>query len=414
MVPPMIRGGWEASVSGVRGGRGIVVSYSLETPEMDRMDLAWKWTAAVVFALASVWIGTAPQAVAAEPVDPRAEFEDAFGKLKKLMADLTVLQAQYQQPKADKPALEAKFNAVKTEAQTAGDRLEAAAVGLLAVDPKNQDALQIAKAVVAGSLETDDPEKGLAIASTVADVNAADAEISLMAASAAMLLSRLDAVESWLAKAKAAGAPADSLAGIEQALARERPKIEAEMAKRQAEAAADDLPRVRLDTTAGPIIVELFENEAPNAVANFIGLVEKGFYDGTPFHRVIPGFMAQGGDPTGTGMGGPGHVIACECENPGARMHFRGTLSMAHAGKDTGGSQFFLTFRPTEHLDGKHTVFGRLIAGDDVLVKLARTQDAEGRPVPGVQPDKILKVEVIRKRDHAYVPKTLPDPRKRP
>ena len=344
--------------------------------------------------------------------DPKAEFDDAFGRLKKLMADLTVLQAQYQQPKADKPALEAKFNAVKAEAQAAGDRLEAAALGLLAVDPKNQDALQIVKAVVAGSLETDDPDKSLVIASKVADANAADAEISLMAASAAMLLSKLDAVEAWLAKAKAGGAPADSLSGIEQALARERPKIEAEVAKRQAEASADDLPRVRLDTTAGPIIVELFENEAPNTVANFISLVEKGFYDGTPFHRVIPGFMAQGGDPTGTGAGGPGHAIACECESPGARKHFRGTLSMAHAGKDTGGSQFFLTFRPTEHLDGKHTVFGRVLAGEDVLPKLVRTQDAEGQPVPGVQPDKIQKAEVIRKRDHAYLPKTLPDPRR--
>jgi cyclophilin family peptidyl-prolyl cis-trans isomerase len=323
-----------------------------------------------------------------------------------------VLQAQYQQPKADKPALEAKFNAVKAEAQAAGDRLEAAALGLLAVDPKNQDAIQIVKAVVAGSLETDDPDKSLVIASKVADANAADAEISLMAASAAMLLSKLDAVEAWLAKAKAGGAPADSLSGIEQALARERPKIEAEVAKRQAEASADDLPRVRLDTTAGPIIVELFENEAPNTVANFISLVEKGFYDGTPFHRVIPGFMAQGGDPTGTGAGGPGHAIACECESPGARKHFRGTLSMAHAGKDTGGSQFFLTFRPTEHLDGKHTVFGRVLAGEDVLPKLVRTQDAEGQPVPGVQPDKIQKAEVIRKRDHAYLPKTLPDPRR--
>ncbi len=373
-----------------------------------------KWISACVLGLASVGVDVLPNADAAGPTDARAQFDEAFGRLKKLMADLTVLQAQYQQPQADKPALEAKFNAVKQEAQAAGDRLEAAAVDLLAIDPKNQDALQITKAVAAGSLETDDPEKALAIASRVAAADAADAEISLMAASAAMLLSKLDAVEAWLAKAKAGGAPSDAMAGIEQALARERPKIEAEMAKRKAEAEADDLPRVKLDTTAGDIVVELFENEAPNAVANFISLVEKGFYDGTPFHRVIGGFMAQGGDPTGTGTGGPGHTIACECEEPGARMHFRGSLSMAHAGKDTGGSQFFLTFRPTEHLDGKHTVFGRVLSGDDVLSKLARTQDAEGRPVPGVQPDKIQKAEVLRKRDHAYVPQTLPDPRKRP
>jgi cyclophilin family peptidyl-prolyl cis-trans isomerase len=86
---------------------------------------------------------------------------------------------------------------------------------------------------------------------------------------------------------------------------------------------------------------------------------------------------------------------------------------MAHAGKDTGGSQFFLTFRPTEHLDGKHTVFGRVIEGFDVLPRLTRTQDEQGRPVPGVKPDRIVKAEVVRKRNHPYDPKTLPDPRKR-
>jgi len=191
----------------------------------------------------------------------------------------------------------------------------------------------------------------------------------------------------------------------------ERPKVEAEMAKRKADAEADDRPRVTITTSKGDVVVELFEDDAPNTVANFISLVEKGFYDGTPFHRVIGGFMAQGGDPTGSGAGGPGHVIACETELPTARKHFLGSLSMAHAGKNTGGSQFFLTFRPTEHLDGKHTVFGRVIEGFDVLPKLARTQGEDGQSIPGVQADTIVKATVLRKRDHAYEPETLPDPR---
>ncbi|MFM7207533.1 MAG: peptidylprolyl isomerase [Planctomycetaceae bacterium] len=168
---------------------------------------------------------------------------------------------------------------------------------------------------------------------------------------------------------------------------------------------------MKIGTTAGDVVVELFEDEAPNTVANFVSLIEKGFYDGTPFHRVIGGFMAQGGDPKGTGSGGPGYAIACEVDRPDARKHFRGTLSMAHAGPNTGGSQFFLTFRPTEHLDGKHTVFGRVIEGFEVLPRIMRTTDDQGRSLPGVQPDTITKAIVVRKRNHPYVPQTLPDPK---
>jgi len=179
-----------------------------------------------------------------------------------------------------------------------------------------------------------------------------------------------------------------------------------EAALRQAEAKADDLPRVLLKTTKGDIVLELFENEAPNTVANFISLVEKGFYDGLTFHRVIGGFMAQGGCPKGDGSGRPGYSIACECYKPNHRLHFRGSLSMAHAGRDTGGSQFFLTFVPAPHLDGKHTVFGRVIEGMDVLAKLQR-RNPEDPEAP--RPDKILQAKVLRKRPHPYVPQKMPE-----
>ncbi|NDC54854.1 MAG: peptidylprolyl isomerase [Planctomycetia bacterium] len=225
-----------------------------------------------------------------------------------------------------------------------------------------------------------------------------------------MLTSDLDAAQAWLDKAAAAGADKDQVAGLGEALAEERPKVKEETARRAADAKADDLPRVKITTTKGDIVVELFENEAPNTVANFISLVEKGFYAGTPFHRVIGGFMAQGGDPTGSGKGGPGYVIDCECAKPEARKHFLGSLSMAHAGPNTGGSQFFLTFRPTTHLDGKHTVFGRIVEGLDVLPALTRT---EGETASGGPPDRIVKAEVVRKRSHPYEPQTKPDTRAR-
>jgi peptidyl-prolyl cis-trans isomerase B (cyclophilin B) len=112
----------------------------------------------------------------------------------------------------------------------------------------------------------------------------------------------------------------------------------------------------------GQVKVELFPNEAPGTVENFESLINKGFYNGLNFHRVIPGFVAQGGCPEGRGTGGPGYTIKCETQgNP--HKHERGSLSMAHAGKDTGGSQFFIVYEPQPHLNGVHTVFGKVVEG---------------------------------------------------
>jgi cyclophilin family peptidyl-prolyl cis-trans isomerase len=173
---------------------------------------------------------------------------------------------------------------------------------------------------------------------------------------------------------------------------------------RENETNADNLPRVLLKTTKGNIELELFENNAPNTVANFIYLVEKKFYNNVPFHRVLSGFMAQGGDPKGDGTGGPGYAIPCECYKSDYRHHFRGSLSMAHAGPNTGGSQFFLTFVPTVSLDGVHTVFGRVVSGMDVLAKLQRV-DPESENTG--RPDRIIEAQVLRKRSHEYFPKKV-------
>ena len=133
------------------------------------------------------------------------------------------------------------------------------------------------------------------------------------------------------------------------------------------------MSKVIFETDEGTITFELFSNDAPNTVDNFIKLVNEGFYNGLAFHRVIPGFMAQGGCPNTRegsngmpGTGGPGYSIKCEI-NP--RKHLKGSLSMAHAGKDTGGSQFFIVYEPQPHLDGVHTVFGKT-ENMDVVLKL--------------------------------------------
>ena len=142
-------------------------------------------------------------------------------------------------------------------------------------------------------------------------------------------------------------------------------------------------------TEKGDIVVELFADRAPRTVENFVNLARAGFYDGTTFHRVIGGFMAQGGDPTGTGTGGPGYQFADEF-HPSLRHDAPGTLSMANAGPGTNGSQFFITYGPTPHLDDRHSVFGKVTEGMEVLRSL-RERDPQRDRDPG---DRIESIEI--------------------
>ena len=145
----------------------------------------------------------------------------------------------------------------------------------------------------------------------------------------------------------------------------------------------------RFKTEKGDIVVELFADRAPRTVENFVNLARSGFYDGTTFHRVIAGFMAQGGDPTGTGTGGPGYQFGDEF-HPTLRHDGAGVLPMANAGPGTNGSQFFITYGPTPHLDGKHSVFGKVVEGMEVLRSL-RERDPQRDREPG---DRIETIEV--------------------
>lgn len=124
----------------------------------------------------------------------------------------------------------------------------------------------------------------------------------------------------------------------------------------------------------GEVILDLFDQDAPNTVGNFEKLANEGFYNGLTFHRVIPGFVAQGGCPSGTGTGGPGYTIDCEI-NP--NKHERGTLAMAHAGRNTGGSQFYICYQAQPHLDGGHTVFGKVAKGMEFVDALSNGSKME-------------------------------------
>ena len=156
-------------------------------------------------------------------------------------------------------------------------------------------------------------------------------------------------------------------------------------------------PTVLLETTSGDILIELFPDKAPDTVANFLQYVDDGFYANTIFHRVIPGFMIQGGCPDGTGMGGPGYCIKGEFAAngvPNDLRHTRGVLSMARAqAMDSAGSQFFIMHKDAPHLDGQYAAFGKVVAGMDVVDKIASVRtDWNDKPTT---PVKMKTVELI-------------------
>ena len=143
----------------------------------------------------------------------------------------------------------------------------------------------------------------------------------------------------------------------------------------------------RITTDAGDIVVDLYEDQTPITVNNFVTLANQGFYDNTSFHRVIEGFMAQAGDPTGTGTGGPGYQFADEIV-PELTFDGAGVLAMANAGPNTNGSQFFITFDKTDWLNGLHTIFGKVTEGEDVL-KAIKVRDPQTATEPGTMIEKI-------------------------
>ena len=148
-------------------------------------------------------------------------------------------------------------------------------------------------------------------------------------------------------------------------------------------------PCARIETTKGAIVMELYADQAPKTVANFTKLAQQGFYNGMIFHRVIPGFMVQTGDPTGTGTGGPGYMFADEFTSS-LRHDGPGMVSMANRGPNTNGSQFFITLAPTPWLNGKHTIFGHVIEGQSVVEAIAAVaRNPQDRPLEDIKMERV-------------------------
>jgi cyclophilin family peptidyl-prolyl cis-trans isomerase len=341
------------------------------------------------------------------PQNAGAQFAKMFGSWKILLAKAVQLQDRYKNdPSADKKALEAEYTEVMKKAVAMSDPLGSLAEKAFLAEPnKSKDVNDFLVATLTGRVVGDDYEKAAVLANLLLEHKLEHNDLNFLAGMAFFATNDFENAEKYLKLAKENGKINQNGVRYLEMAEKYKSMWAKEKAIREKEDAVGDLPKVKLQTSKGDIVVALYENEAPIATANFISLVEKGYYNGLVFHRVLPGFMAQGGDPKGDGSGGPGYTIPDECRQDNHREHFRGTLSMAKTAEpDTGGSQFFLTFVPTSHLDGKHTAFGRVIEGMDVLAKLQRTEPTR----PPVL-DKIVKATVISKRPHKYEPVKRPD-----
>ncbi len=352
-----------------------------------------------------------------DPAQAAEQYDSAFAEWKELLAKLRDLRVQWAtaRPKDRKP-IEDEYQALVKQGEGLEVKMIAAAEAAVASDSdKKTEAGKFLAEQLRYEVDRDNYEAAYPIAQVLIEHNYENPRIYNYGGLAAACTNHFDEAQRWLKKGDK-----DSVLDVTQKqylqhIDEYQELWRKEQELREAEAKADDLPRVLLKTTKGDLVIELFENEAPNTVANFLTLAEKGYFDGTEFHRVMPHFMAQGGDPKNDGTGGPGYTIPDEQKLPNHRNHFRGSLSMANTGRpNSGGSQFFLMFRPSGpaagyDLNGKHAVFGRVIEGFDVLAKIQRNRDENDQPTPD-KSDKIVSAKVLRKRPHEYAVKKAGEP----
>ncbi len=291
-------------------------------------------------------------------------------------------------------------------------RLVEAALAEYKSDPANKTAIaDMLWRILERNAKEDRFEGMLPVAQTLIANNYPQEKLKIVAALIAFADCDLEALKPLLIELISTGLASPLMQSLQQDMSKFEMKWQAELAAREQDAQGEPLPRVMLHTTKGDMEIELFENQAPETVANFISLVESNFYDGQTFHRVLENFMAQTGCPTGDGTGGPGYTIYNEANKPGARGFFRGTVGLALAqDPNSGGSQFFISFLPTYQLNDGFTAFGRVVSGIEVLGNLARIDPDKPKEEdePKAIPDEIISIEVLSKRAHEYKPNKVP------
>ncbi|MFO7904079.1 MAG: peptidylprolyl isomerase [Planctomycetota bacterium] len=342
--------------------------------------------------------------------DARADFEDVFREWTRMLRDLHELEVAFHAaPASKREELFKEHFQTLTNGYSLEDELLSAAMRAYSMHPqKNADLKEFLLQIASMLVQAECYEDGLKVSQMLLDSDVDELAVYQNAADAAFACSKFDVAEQCLRiidQRKGNSTENSRRLALMDVYKKEWKK---EQELRETERLANDLPRVLLVTVRGEIELELFENEAPNTVANFIKLVEDGFYDGLTFHEVKPGVGAFSGCPLGDGTGSPGHFIRHEFEDAEPRVHFRGSLSTISEGPFANGSQFCITFLPTPQREGLSTVFGRVIRGMDVLARLQRRGgDSLSASTP---PDRIITAKVVRKRDHPYKPDRIPDP----
>jgi cyclophilin family peptidyl-prolyl cis-trans isomerase len=370
--------------------------------------------------LASAAVYSLAQSLTPEECKELQDFEQVLVEWKQYLTRLRDQDNAFRTaPANQQEELKKQYDEMIPEGEALANRLLDAAVLAFAKAPdcrRRREILGFLEGVIESEVKNDRYETALRVAQLLIDNKVQDNELFDVAGVAAFCSNQFDVAEKHLKRAKELKLIGKSGEKILTEIAIYKAIWSQEQELRSPERTAD-LPRVLLRTNKGEIEIELFENEAPNTVASFISLVEKGFYNNLKFFRVEAGKTAVAGCPKGDGTGHPGYRMLNEALSVKRRIHVRGSVGMATGDPMVNGSQFHIAFRPQQDLDaGQHCTFGRVVRGLEVLATLQRRKprdrkEVEASPFDNVAippADVILEAKVLRKRDHPYEPKVVP------
>jgi len=283
-----------------------------------------------------------------------------------------------------------------------------AATAAFAANDTDQDLAKFLAVLAMKASASDLVEDSARVASLLAEHDIYEKQLLDTAYSSLLELGDFDGAEKYLRLAEEKGLLTDAGKAILPKVSQMRAPVQLELERRAREAEADDLPRVLLRTNRGDIVIELFENDCPNAVASVISLVESGYYNGKTFFRVTPGFGALTGCEKGDGTGNPGYWLAPELTKESFRPHMRGAVSMIRTPSGVNAGQLFFTYRmlTTSKLNGVNEIIGRVVEGMDIVSRLRRADPMQSA---NLQLDRILDAQVLRKRNHKYVAQSTKD-----